>query len=568
MKKKTFTLTPDQELAFQEMKSGKNIFLTGEAGTGKSFVTSAFIDWCDENNKNILVTAPTGIAAINIQGETIHRAFELDFSPKINIPHKTPRVMKATNVVLIDEISMCRVDVFEYVMKTIHLAEKKYKKKIQIIVVGDFFQLPPVVTKDIKDILSYKWKSKDFYAFESDEWDKANFSYVMLKKVVRQNEPEFIGNLNKARYGDRSCVQYFNTRYTEKDSKGINITAWNQEAQKINEAELAKLSGEAWKSNAEYSGSFKAGDCLAEDELMLKVGARVMTLVNDKAMLYQNGSLGTVTALKKGSITVKLDDNGFVVAIEKHTWKSYKYSMEDATDDDGNEIKKLRKEVNGTCEQFPVKLAYAITMHKSQGQTFDSVRLYPKTFSAGQLYVALSRARTIEGLTLAKPLEPWSLRADMAVKDFYGNNVIPNNIVTEENIKKMFEPKQSETKESSVQPSNEEWHEVIFDKEESDKVLDCKINTENSEDLSHQIWSETRTGGGNVPEEVIINTTPYVPDEGTVEQIDLFEKKPKEVKPSVTIKEATMEIMSFMMEQTEMTKEIEQFLDYIRKNQK
>lgn len=557
MKKKTFTLTPDQELAFQEMKSGKNIFLTGEAGTGKSFVTSAFIDWCDENNKNILVTAPTGIAAINIQGETIHRAFELDFSPKINAPHKVPRVMKATNVVLIDEISMCRVDVFEYVMKTIHLAEKKYKKKIQIILVGDFFQLPPVVTKDIKGILSYKWKSKDFYAFESEEWEKANLSYVMLKKVVRQNEPEFIENLNKARYGDRSCAQYFNTRYTEKDNKGINITAWNQDAQKINETQLAKLEGKVWKSNAEYSGSFKAGDCLAEDELALKVGARVMTLVNDKAMLYQNGSLGTVTALKKGSISVKLDDSGYVVEIEKHTWKSYKYTMEDATDDKGEEIKKLKKEISGTCEQFPVKLAYAITMHKSQGQTFDSVRLYPKTFSAGQLYVALSRAKTIEGLTLAKPMDPWSLRSDISVKDFYNNTVIPSNIVIEENIKKMFEPK-----ENTTQPVEDGWHEVTIDEGES------KGAVVDDGDLSKQIWSESRTGGGKVEEEIIINTTPYVSDEEVVEQIDLFENEVKETKPAVTIKEATMEIMSFMMEQTEVTKEIKEFLDYIRKNQK
>lgn len=541
MKKKTFALTPDQELAFQEMKSGKNIFLTGEAGTGKSFVTSAFIDWCDGNNKNILVTAPTGIAAINIQGETIHRAFELDFSPKISVPKKVPRMLKAADIVLIDEISMCRIDVFEYVMKTIHLAEKKNNKRIQIIVVGDFFQLPPVVKKDEREILNMKWNSKDFYAFESEEWEKADFSYVMLKKVVRQNEPEFIENLNKARYGDKSCVPYFNTRYSEKDTNGITIVAWNQDAQKVNEEELSKLPGKAWKSKAVYTGNFKNGDCLAEDELTLKVGARVMTLVNDSTQLYQNGSLGTVTALKTGSISVKMDSNGFVVSIEKNTWKSYKYTIVDDTDDDGNAIKKLKKQASGSCEQFPVKLAYAITMHKSQGQTFDSVRLYPKTFNSGQLYVALSRARTVEGLTLVKPMEAWSLRSDVSVKNFYSDNVVNKNIVTEENIKKMFAPK----KEDVI---DVEAKEVV---EEASKVED---------DLSKQIWSECITGGGNLPEEAITNKEEYIPDETTVEQIELFEKP--------TVKEATLEILSYMMDLEEVPKEVEIFLDYIRKNKK
>ena len=569
MKKKTFILTPDQELAFREMKSGKNIFLTGEAGTGKSFVTSAFIDWCDENRKNVLVTAPTGIAAVNIQGVTLHRAFEMQTGPRIMPPakRKFPRMLRAVDVVLIDEISMCRIDVLEYVMKTIKNIEQEMHKSIQVIVIGDFFQLPPVTTKADEDILKTKWKdSKNYYAFESEEWEKAGFENVMLKKVVRQNDTEFIENLNKARYGDGSCEDYFNGRLNAPlANDGVSITSWNKVAQELNEEAIKKIPSKIWTSKAKYVGNFKAGDCLAEDILSLKVGARVMTLVNDKDGMYQNGSLGTVTAVNLENVSVKIDSNGYIVKIEPNTWKSYKYTVKEVTDSNGETIQKLEKEIVGTCTQFPIKLAYAITVHKSQGQTFDSVQLYPKSFSSGQLYVALSRVRDINGLCLKEKMNAYHLKCDATVKNFYNDVVIPQNVVTEQNIKDMFSDIEDEKREKTEEQSK--WHDVIID----------------GEDLSEQIWSEARIGGGDIKEEIVItNDVPFSQGE-QAEQMELFDSphllqedenvqplKPvtskQETKPKTTVKEATMEIMSYMMELEEIPQEVQTFLDFIRKS--
>ena len=569
MKKKTFVLTPDQELAFREMKSGKNIFLTGEAGTGKSFVTSAFIDWCDENRKNVLVTAPTGIAAVNIQGVTLHRAFEMQTGPRIMPPakRKFPRMLRAVDVVLIDEISMCRIDAFEYVMKTIKNIEQENHKNIQVIVIGDFFQLPPVTTKTDEEILKTKWKdSKNYYAFESEEWEKACFENVMLKKVVRQNNTEFIENLNKARYGDGSCEDYFNKRLNAPLSNdGVSITSWNKVAQELNEEALKKIPSKIWTSKAKYVGNFKSRDCLAEDILSLKVGARVMTLVNDKDGMYQNGSLGTVTAVNLENVSVKIDNSGYIVKIESNTWKSYKYAVKEVTDSNGETIQKLEKEIVGTCTQFPVKLAYAITVHKSQGQTFDSVQLYPKSFSSGQLYVALSRVRDINGLCLKEKMNAYHLKCDATVKNFYNDVVIPKNVVTDENLKDMFSDAEDSNKENVEEA--QKWHDVIID----------------GEDLSEQIWSEARIGGGDIKEEIVItNDVPFSQGE-QAEQMELFDSPhllqedetvqpleqvvtKQETKPQITVKEATMEIMSYMMELDEVPQEVQTFLDFIRKS--
>ena len=219
------SLSKDQYNAYNQLISGKNIFLTGDAGTGKSFVLKLFISEMEKQNKKVIVCAPTGIAAINIQGVTIHRCFQVSPEPQV-IKHiqKVPQVVQESDIIIIDEISMCRVDLFDFVVRTITKAEEKSLSRKQIVVVGDFFQLPPVTTDNDREVLEkiYEHYHKG-YAFESTNWKDLDFQTVELKEVIRQKDPEFVHELNKARIGDYSCVSYFNT-HSQKElfENGLN----------------------------------------------------------------------------------------------------------------------------------------------------------------------------------------------------------------------------------------------------------------------------------------------------------------------------------------------------------
>lgn len=415
-------LTKTQKKAFDEMVAGHNVFLTGEAGTGKSFVTTAFIEYCRKNNKKVLITAPTGIAAINVGGSTLHRAFRIPIKPFINDNSiiLVPDTVKEADTIIIDEISMCRIDIFEYVATVIRKAEKIKHKPKQLIVIGDFFQLPPVVPKQESEILKTIYPNTNkFYAFESKYWKEFNFENVLLKEIVRQKDPLFIEQLNKARVGDTTCIPFFNNQMAnEKFYDGISLVSRNNVASKINEEKLKSLPGKMTVYQAKYIGTFKPTDCLAEEELMLKKGARVMSLINDPMDRYLNGSFGTVEKMTRKAVTVKFDNN-ITCEISYNVWENVNYTVENTTDDAGNAIKRLNTEVIGTCTQMPLKLAYAITIHKSQGQTFDKVNLYPYAFDVGQLYVALSRVKSLSGLAMCNKMSSKYLMCDEHVKQFY-----------------------------------------------------------------------------------------------------------------------------------------------------
>lgn len=421
------SLTKEQRFAFDEMMSGKNMFLTGEAGTGKSYITQAFIEQCEKEGKNLLVTAPTGIAAINVGGTTLHKAFQVGFEPHIEKKpiKRIPEVIMAADTIVIDEISMCRIDLFEYVVRVILAAEERAKKHKQLIVIGDFFQLPPVTSRSDAQVMSAVYPaSNKYYAFESQYWQDMEFEIVCLKDVIRQNDKEFIRELNKARVGDTSCVSYFNRKlqWDNPLDGGIILCSTNKVVAENNEYSLNELPGRAKKYPAAYTGDFRENDCLAEKELKLKKGARVMALINDTDGLYQNGSLGTVKDLTASSVTVEFD-SGVSCIIKKYTWSAVKYTVEEDIDEYNNKFKKLNTEVIGKCTQIPLKLAYAITIHKSQGQTFDKVNLLPFSFDVGQLYVALSRVRSLSGLVLLSRMTGDYLKCDSNVIDFYENEV-------------------------------------------------------------------------------------------------------------------------------------------------
>lgn len=432
------TLNEQQRFALDEMLSGANVFLTGEAGTGKSYVTRAFIELCELMRKNILVTGTTGIAAINIHGATLHRTFGIPLNPIINPKYKfnVTKAVKAADIVLIDEISMCRADIFDYVAcQLIGLEENDPEHHHrQLIVIGDFFQLPPVLKKEDADILRmtqrYSRVAK-FFAFESQYWADFAFHCVSLKTIMRQDDPYFISLLNKARIGDISCVREFNDACMGKgeDPDALTLVGTNKLVDEINHIKFDNLPGDPTYYDAGYTGTFKESDCLAEKMLGLKPGARVMAIANDNITnLYQNGSLGVVIDCDADSdhILVKFD-NGHYVSVGRFNWKKQEYTVVDSFDENNNPVQDVQLVETGSCTQFPLRLAYAITIHKSQGQTFNSVNLQPNTFDVGQLYVALSRVRTLAGLHLLTPITSRGLLCSPEVAAFYRDVVDMNN---------------------------------------------------------------------------------------------------------------------------------------------
>ena len=430
------SLNDQQRFALDEMLSGANVFLTGEAGTGKSYVTRAFIDLCKLLNKQILITGTTGIAAINIHGATVHRTFGIPIHPILNpaFRNNATDVLKAADIVLIDEISMCRADVFDYIACQLFGLEgndPRHKHR-QLIVVGDFFQLPPVVKMEDADTLRqaprFERVSK-FFAFESQYWADFYFHCVSLKKIMRQDDPYFISLLNKARIGDVSCVKAFNDACYNKpeNPEALTVVGTNKLVEQINCLKFDALEGDPKYYEAQYEGKFNEADCLAEKILGLKPNARVMAIANDTPHnRYQNGSLGTVVECADDYVLVQFDSGRFV-RVTPYKWKKQDYVVVDSFDENNNPIQDLHLEDIGSCTQIPLRLAYAITIHKSQGQTFDKINLQPNTFDVGQLYVALSRVKTLAGLVLLTPIASRGLMCSPEVMAFYRDVVDMNN---------------------------------------------------------------------------------------------------------------------------------------------
>ena len=409
------TLNKEQTKAFEVMASGKNVFLTGNAGTGKSFLVKTFIEYSQQNGKNIMVTAPTGIAALNINGSTIHRAFKVPLDPigPLTRISKITDALKNADTIIIDEISMVRFDVFSYIVRAIEKACKVTKKAKQLIVVGDFFQLSPVLTDYQRKILKQLWQKEiqEGFAFEAPEWAQMSFQNIVLSQVVRQNEPAFVENLNNIRRGSIAALtslQQLSAAAPIKDA--IYICSTNSEATDFNNDSLAKLAKEERYFISDIIGKVSANDKVVDDEICLKIGARVMTLVNNVDGYYKNGSMGYVEGFVDDGVVVQIDD-GIKILVQPYTWEIVEYDVKAG---------RLIKSVIGTYTQIPLKLAYAITIHKSQGQTFNKINLNPYCFCEGQLYVALSRASTSKGLYIKQRYinSKWLMTSSKVI-DFY-----------------------------------------------------------------------------------------------------------------------------------------------------
>jgi ATP-dependent DNA helicase PIF1 len=418
-------LTPDQRKILHVMLHGENVFLSGRAGTGKSYLLSRYLVLAKRRHRNVLVTAPTGVAAINLKdGHTMHKEFQIpvgvfldpDSDPAVGI---TPS-MRAADTIVIDEISMCRRDVFDYVMARIEYLNNTSKKHVpkQLIVVGDFFQLPPVVKNDELALLRSKYP--DFgdkgFCFRSPYWKSMHFLTCTLTDVIRQkDDAKFIQMLSKIRNGDTSCLAEFNRKVTkpeEYDDTALELVSTNRKAIEINQERLAKIDEKPIVYRAEIVGNIPSGEYPAEDRLMLKKGARIISLVNDVVnMQFANGSVGTVLEVSPDSVLVQFD-SGTVARIKWHVWEKTKTTVV------GDAIVPVS---SGSFKQIPLRLAWAVTIHRSQGKTFDKIVVDPQSFESGQLYVALSRCRSLSGIQLMCPIRNRDLINTGEVLDFYNS---------------------------------------------------------------------------------------------------------------------------------------------------
>lgn len=407
-------------------KTTHNLFLTGKAGTGKTVFLRDFVA---HTKKKVVVLAPTGIAAINANAMTIHSFCHFGLAPcplgrfsegnDFLLDDAEEDLVRSIDMIIIDEVSMVRADVMDHISEKIRLIRdsKEPFGGVQLLLIGDLYQLPPVVTKEDDDILKSYYGSNYFF-FNSIAIRKVGFETVCLNKVYRQNNPEFVNILNRAREGKVSWADCnkLNTRYVPdfempEESKYINLVAQRKQADEINKEQLESVEGSSRNYAAVITGDFPAELYPTNRTLCLKKGAQVMFVKNDKEDAYCNGTLGEVVDYGEDKISVKVGEK--TIEVSKESWDNIRYEY-------NKEKKRIQTTTVGTFKQFPLKPAWAITIHKSQGLSFDHAIIdIPRAFAAGQAYVALSRCRTLEGLVLKKKLYPEAFFTDSLVSDFY-----------------------------------------------------------------------------------------------------------------------------------------------------
>ena len=425
-----FQTNPRLELADQYIRfTNTNVFLTGKAGTGK---TTFLKNIKAKSPKRMVIVAPTGVAAINAGGVTIHSFFQLSFGPNIpnqNLDNKPPvrkfsnekiKAIKAIDILVIDEISMVRADVLDAIDDVL----RRYRNRnlpfggVQLLMIGDLHQLAPVIKEDEWNILRPYYASPFF--FESKALAMSQFITIELTHIFRQADEQFIDLLNKVRDKklDAESIKLLNTRYEPnftypKDEKYITLTSHNKAAMTINAVKLNELRGKVHTFKAEITDDFPESMYPNELNLELKVGAQVMFVKNDTNIekRYFNGKLGEIISIDDELITVKCPNEKEEITVSKSTWDNIKYVL--------NDSKTLQENTIGTFTQFPIKTAWAITIHKSQGLTFERAIIdAASSFAHGQVYVALSRCKTFEGLVLSTPITSESVKSDNIITVF------------------------------------------------------------------------------------------------------------------------------------------------------
>ena len=403
------------ELAYEYVQhTNRCIFLTGKAGTGKTTFLRRLKDEC---HKQMAVVAPTGVAAINAEGVTIHSLFQLP--PQLFLPTdearrqlfaemqmraNKQRVLRNLELLVIDEVSMVRADLLD----TIDAVLRHFKHRptipfggVQLLLIGDLFQLSPVAREEEWRLLQNHYEG--LYFFQARVFRELKPIYIEFEHVYRQTNREFLSILNEVRNNaltpNSLCV--LNSRYVPdfKSKSHITLSTHNSKVDAINQREMDELKGKEYTYKATITDTFPESMYPIDEQLTLKVGARVMFIKNDSSTdkLYYNGKLGVVTSLSKQAINVLCDD-GTEVNVHNEVWENIRYNADFGSD-------QVQSEIIGTFTHYPLRLAWAITIHKAQGLTFDQLIVDAEdAFAAGQVYVALSRCRSLEGLTLLTPI--------------------------------------------------------------------------------------------------------------------------------------------------------------------
>ena len=412
--------------------TGRSVFLTGKAGTGKT----TFLRYMTETvGKRFVVLAPTGVAAINAGGSTIHSFFQLPLCPYLpdvkelvteyQMPEKyrslkkeRVKIIRTLDLLIIDEISMVRADLLDAVDMTLRRYRRNDKPfgGVQLLMIGDAQQLSPVVRENERHYMAQVYPSP--YFFHSKALQKLDYVTIELQKVHRQKDERFLEILNAIRENrtDQKTLDSLNARVNafsgNDEEEVIRLTTHNAQADEVNARKLAELPGEAYEFAADIDGDFPENIYPADEVLTLKKGAQVMFIRNDSNGEYYNGKIGKIEEIGPGGVISVADSDGGLVTVAPVDWENSQYVLDEET-------KEIRQSIAGTFRQIPLRIAWAITIHKSQGLTFDKVIIDAgAAFAFGQVYVALSRCRSLEGISLDTPVRSSSIYSDMHVADF------------------------------------------------------------------------------------------------------------------------------------------------------
>lgn len=427
------TSNPELDLAWRIVENtGMHMFLTGKAGTGK---TTFLKELKRRSPKRMVVTAPTGIAAINAEGMTLHSFFQLPFAPYIpdtvfnagkdayryRFSKEKIRIIRSIDLLVIDEISMVRADLLDAVDSVL----RRYRSShlpfggVQLLMIGDLQQLAPVVKAEEWELLSKHYDTP--YFFSSRALAETQYATIELKQTYRQTDAHFLNLLNRVRTNtaDRRVLEELNRRYKPEfvpptEERYIRLTTHNILAQNINERELGKIDRPTFVFNAVITGKFPEYSYPTDETLTLKQGAQIMFVKNDRSpeKRYFNGMIGEITAIDEKGFYVRSKDYPEEIRVEQEQWDNSRYTLNEKT-------MEITEEIEGTFSQFPVRLAWAITIHKSQGLTFSHAIIDAHdSFAHGQVYVALSRCRTLEDMVLSTPLGSGAIICDNTVERY------------------------------------------------------------------------------------------------------------------------------------------------------
>ena len=437
-------------------KTHRSVFLTGKAGTGKS----TFLRYIRENSKKkLVVLAPTGIAAVNVGGQTMHSFFKIPFKPLLpddpdiaNISRlrkmlrytkEKVKLIRELELIIIDEISMVRADVIDFVDRVLRVYSGNMREPFggkQLLLVGDIFQLEPVVTHDMRDILRRYYKN--FFFFNARAFAQINLVAIELRKIYRQSDNDFISLLDRVRVNRATNTdiarlnQRCNPDYQEiNDEFAITLATRRDTVDSINDEHMQALKTPEFAYDGITEGDFPDNSLPTAKHLVLKEGAQIIFIRNDKEGRWCNGTIGKVTRLREGEVFVTLE-NGVELEVFPEIWENMQYSYNEKE-------KKVEEKVLGTFKQIPIKPAWALTVHKSQGLTFNHVVLdfVGGAFTGGQTYVALSRCTSLEGITLLKPLSERDIIVNLAVVDFsrqFNNRQILSEAMEQERANQLY----------------------------------------------------------------------------------------------------------------------------------